>query len=169
MTCSFTRSAASTAVGEIHLVIAGTGPEERILRRLAAGSPVPVHFLGHRDDVDCWLALADVVAMPSRRETFGRVTLETMAAGKPLVASRVGGLAEAVVDHVTGRLVAPDDPQALAEALGALLADPAGVRRMGAAARARYEAHYTIDHMATSWRQAWERALAGTGDRWLQS
>jgi glycosyltransferase involved in cell wall biosynthesis len=148
-------------VGEVHAIVVGVGPEESGLRQLAAQSRIPVHFVGHRQDVARWLAVADVIAIPSRRESFGRVTLETMAAGRPLVASRVGGLTEAVVDRETGLLVPPEDAAALAAALRSILVDPAGARRMGEAARQRYEARYTIDHMATSWREAWEGALAG--------
>ena len=103
--------------------------------------------------------------MPSRRESFGRVTLEVMAAGRPLVASRVGGLAEAVVDQETGLLVPPENAQALAAALGTILGDRTVARRMGDTARRRYEARYTLDHMATAWRDAWERATSNGGVR----
>jgi glycosyltransferase involved in cell wall biosynthesis len=147
-------------IGEVHAIVAGVGPEESGLRQLAARSRIPVHFVGHRPDVARWLAVADVIVMPSRRESFGRVTLETMAAGRPLVASRVGGLTDAVADRETGLLVPPENPAALAAALRSILIDPAGARRMGEAARRRYEACYTIDHMATSWRVAWEAAVA---------
>ena len=147
----------------VHVLVAGVGPEEPVLRRKAARGRVPVHFVGHRPDVARWLAVSDVVVMPSRREPFGRVTIETMAVGRPLVASRVGGLTEAVIDGETGLLVEPDDPAALAVAIRSLLADPALARRMGIAARRRYEARFTIDHMATSWRRGWEAAVAGVG------
>jgi glycosyltransferase involved in cell wall biosynthesis len=148
-------------IGTLHTIVIGVGPEETRLRQLAARCRVPVHFLGHRQDIGRWLGAADVIAMPSRRESFGRVTLEAMAAGRPLVASRVGGLTEAVVEGETGVLVPPDDAAALAAALRSVLVDPAGRSRMGRAARRRYQASYTIDHMATSWREAWERAVAG--------
>jgi glycosyltransferase involved in cell wall biosynthesis len=147
----------------VHVLVAGVGPEEPRLRRKAVRGPVPVHFVGHRPDVARWLAVSDVVVMPSRWESFGRVTIEAMAVGRPLVASRVGGLTEAVIDGETGLLVEPDDPAALATAIRSLLADPALARRMGIAARRRYEAHFTIDHMATSWRRGWEAAVAGVG------
>jgi glycosyltransferase involved in cell wall biosynthesis len=154
-----------SGVGEVHAVVIGVGPEEARLRQLAARSRVAVHFLGHQHDVARWLAVADVIAMPSRRESFGRVTLEAMAAGRPLVASRVGGLAEAVVDQETGLLVPPENAQALAAALGTILGDRTIARRMGDRARRRYEAHYTLDHMATAWRDQWERAVANGGVR----
>jgi len=140
-----------------HLVVVGDGPEEPALRRLAQDAAVPVHFVGHRLDVDCWLALAAVVAIPSRREAFGRVTLEAMAARRPVVASRVGGIVDAIADGETGLLVPPDDPAALGAALRAVLEEPALAGRLAAAARRRYERGHTMDHMAASWRLAWER------------
>ena len=145
--------------GDVHVVIAGTGPEEPLLRELAARASVPVHFIGHRDDVEVWYAVADVIAMPSKRESFGRTTVEAMAAGRPLVASRVGGLAEAVVDGETGILVPSADAEALGAALRRLLGDNALMRRCGEAARARFEAAFTIEHMAAARRRVWERAL----------
>ncbi|MDP1846251.1 MAG: glycosyltransferase family 4 protein [Solirubrobacteraceae bacterium] len=75
----------------------------------------------------------DVLVAPSRQEPFGTVLAEAMAAGTPVVATRVGGLAEVVADGVTGRLVTPGDPAELAAAVLAVLADR---ERMGAAARA---------------------------------
>jgi glycosyltransferase involved in cell wall biosynthesis len=143
----------------IHVVVAGTGPEEEALRSLAARSPIPVHFLGHRDDVELWYAVSDVVVIPSRRESFGRTTVEAMAAGRPVIASRVGGLVEGVVDGETGIHVPPADTSALAGALTRLLADDDLRSRCGKAARARFETSFTMAHMASARRQAWERAL----------
>src|SRR5262249_43799431 len=140
----------------VHLVIAGSGPEESDLRALAASSPHPVHFLGHRDDIPCLMQLADVVAIPSRREAFGRVVLEAMANGRPVVATRAGGLVEAVIDGETGLLVPVDDEQALAAALHQLLSDAPLARKYGEAARERYRSRHTMVHMATARRQAWE-------------
>lgn len=155
---------------DLHVIVVGNGRERPSLEKLAAGAPFPVHFLGHREDVHRWIAASDVMVMPSRWECFGRVTVETMSMGRPLIASRIGGLHDAVVDGETGVFVPVDDPAALGAALDAFIQDPARARRMGAAARARFEAHHTIAHMAASWRRAWERALAGTpaataGDR----
>jgi glycosyltransferase involved in cell wall biosynthesis len=152
-------------IADLHLIVAGNGPEALRLRRLAAGSSIPVHFLGHWDDVAGLLRLADVIAIPSRFESFGRLTLEAMAAGCAIVATRAGGLAEAIVDRQTGLLVACEDEQALAGAIRTLLADPALARQYGDAARARVESSYTIAHMAWSRRAAWERSLAAAGAR----
>jgi glycosyltransferase involved in cell wall biosynthesis len=149
-----------SGVGPLHLFVAGTGPEDERLRELAAASPVRVHFVGHRDDVALWLRVADVIAIPSRRESFGRITLEAMAAGRPIVATNAGGLSEAIIDGETGLLVAPEDPRALAEALRAVLSDRALARRLGDSARARFLSRYTIEHMARSRRKAWNRTMA---------
>lgn len=150
-------------IPELHVVVVGDGAEMESLRRRARGSPVPVHFLGHREDAGEWIAASDLIAIPSRRESFGRVTVEAMAAGRPLVASGVGGLVDAVADGVTGTLVPPDDPPALAAALRELLTDRGAARRMGEAGRARYQSKHTLAHMAASWRCAWERALLRKG------
>lgn len=148
-------------LADVHVVLAGNGPEEERLRELAARAAFPVHFVGHRDDIEIWYALSDVIAMPSRRESFSRVAVEVMASGRPLVATRVGGLVEAVVEGETGLLVPPDDPEAMAAALRTILVDRELAGRMRVAARERYETRHTIAHMAAARRQAWERALAG--------
>jgi glycosyltransferase involved in cell wall biosynthesis len=85
------------------------------------------------------LARADVLVLPSRFEPFGIVLLEAMAAGLPIVASRVGGIPEIVLDGETGLLVPPDRPAALATALQQLRNDPALGRQLGAAGRRRVE------------------------------
>jgi glycosyltransferase involved in cell wall biosynthesis len=146
-----------TDVDHLHVAIVGTGPEESSLRRLAARSPVPVHWVGHRDDVKPWLALFDVLAIPSRNEAFGRVALEAMAAACAIVASNVGGIPDTLGD--SGRLVPPDDPSALANALRATLADPAEAARMRAAALARFQSLYTIERLVDARCAAWEQIL----------
>lgn len=147
-------------IRDLHVVVAGEGPEQAALRELAARAPVPVHFVGHRDDVALWYALSNVIVIPSRRESFGRVATESMASARPVVASRVGGLVEAVVDGETGLLAPPDDPEALAAVLRTILADRELAARMGVAGRERYQSRFTITHMATARKRAWERALA---------
>ena len=127
---------------------AGAGSEEAALRRLAQPLHGTVVFAGQQTDVGGCLAAADIVAMPSLKEGLGVAALEAMAAERPLVASRVGGLAEVVVDGESGLLVAPGDPAALADAVAALAADPILRRRLAEAGRARVLAHYTAARMA---------------------
>ena len=132
----------------VRFVFAGAGREEAALRRLAGRLGGRVAFVGFRTDLGAMLAGADVVAMPSLQEGLGVAALEAMAAGRPVVASRVGGLGEAVVDGETGLLVPPGEPAALARALAELAADPARRARLGAAGRARVLARYTMAQMA---------------------
>ncbi|HEX5911407.1 MAG TPA: glycosyltransferase family 4 protein, partial [Thermoleophilaceae bacterium] len=96
------------------------GVQERLVR------------LGFREDVDTVLGAADAVAVPSTRpEPLGLVALEAGAAGLPVVASADGGVAEVVRDGVSGLLVAPRDPAALAGALARLAGDPEEAARLG--------------------------------------
>ncbi len=118
----------------------GHGPARPDLERLAGqlGLRSVVHFRGayRNSDLPALLQAVDVVVVPSLSEALGIVALEAMAAGKPVVASAVGGLAEVIQDGHTGLLVPPGQPAALAEAIDRLLRD-AGLRaRLGQAARA---------------------------------
>src|SRR5262249_50432454 len=107
-----------------------------------------VRFAGFRGDVAACLAAADIVALPSLHEGLGVAALEAMAAGRAVVASRVGGLAEVVVHDETGLLVSPGDVAGLAAALGRLAEDRALRARLGAAGQQRVRARYTTARMA---------------------
>lgn len=150
------------------LTIAGTGghdprPPGRgypdLLRRLAAGRDV--RFLGAVPDRDlpALYRSATVLAVPSVHRTvygtevavselLGLSTLEAMASGTPVVASRLGGLPEIVVDGQTGHLVEPGDVGALRDRLALLLGDPAGARQLGESARSRALELFTWDACA---------------------
>jgi glycosyltransferase involved in cell wall biosynthesis len=90
---------------------------------------------------------ASVYTQPSRREGLPLAVVEAMAIGLPVVATTVGGMPEVVEDGITGLLVPPDDPEALAAALAELLEDPERARRMGAAGRERVGRAYTMAAM----------------------
>lgn len=96
---------------EVQAEIAGSGPLESSLRDLVANLEVGdrVHFLGWQGNVRMLLASWDLLVVPSLEEGFGFSALEAMAAARPVLASRLGGLEELVVDGVTGRLVPPGD------------------------------------------------------------
>ena len=143
----------------LQVVIVGSGPEHERLRQLAQRSGVPVHLVGHQEDVALWYALTDIVVIPSRSEAFGRTTVEAMAAGRPVIASDVGGLAEGVVHEVTGLLVPPEDPKALASAISKLISNDPQMDHFARSARLRFESSYTIDSMARSWLDGWQRAV----------
>ena len=120
------------------LVLVGDGPEDRRLRERAGrlGVAPRIAWAGRVEDVVPALAALDALVVPSRAEGFGSIVLLAQAAGVPVVATRVGGLVDAIDDGVTGRLVPPGDPSALAAALDELAADPAGARQRADAARA---------------------------------
>lgn len=137
------------------VVLGGSGaagdPQLRHLRTLASQLEVRdrVHFVGavRREEMPGWYRSADLVACPSWDEPFGMSALEAMACGVPVVATAVGGHRDTVVDGLTGRLVPPRYPAALADALRGTLSDP--VRRMTYAAAAHDRAHqcYTWDRV----------------------
>ncbi len=105
--------------GHIITVIAGSGAEEDVLRQLEETLKLQsLHFIGHRNQVELrqLYSSADIFAMPSRNEPFGLVALEAMACGLYVIASDTGGLPDFINDKV-GDLVAPDDPDALYEAI----------------------------------------------------
>jgi glycosyltransferase involved in cell wall biosynthesis len=136
-------------VPRAHAVIAGGGDLEEFLRDLAEemGVAEHVHVLGARKDVPELMHAMDVFAMPSIWEGFGLVLLEAMAAGRPIVASRVATIPEVVVDGETGLLVPAGDPLALAEALAQLADQPALATRFGEAGRERLRRQFSIEKM----------------------
>lgn len=123
-----------------HLFLAGSGPLEGDLKRRVKryGLEGQVTFLGFRPSLAGFYEAIHLLAVPSRQEGLGLSALEAMAAGKPVVASRVGGLPEVVVDGETGFLLPPGDCRAWAQGLEAILHLPrARLEAMGQAGRAR--------------------------------
>jgi len=119
------------------LVLAGKGDLEPMLRQQAdrLGLNGHVRFLGWRDDLREIMPLFDVFVLPSLNEGMGRVLVEAMAAGRPIVASRVGGIPDLVRHGETGLLVTPRDEVSLAESISLLLSNTAKAERMGAMGR----------------------------------
>jgi glycogen(starch) synthase len=136
------------------LVVAGKGRQEQELMAVARRHRVrrAVDFVGHLTDRElrATLAAADAVVLPSRYEPFGIVALEAAAAGAPLVASTAGGLGEVVVDGRTGVSFPPGNVAALAGAVDAVLADPAGARTRAKAARHRLAVDFDWARIATA-------------------
>ena len=102
--------------------------------------------------------------MPSLFEGLGVAALEAMAAGRPVIASRVGGLAESVLDGVTGRLVPPGDASALAQAIESLVREPQVATFMATQGRARIKRHYTLEQMALRNEAYYYELLRNTND-----
>jgi glycosyltransferase involved in cell wall biosynthesis len=139
----------------LKLLIAGDGPERARLESLArsVGAGDLIEFLGLRHDMPALWQMADVAVVPSAEfiEACPMTPLEAMAAGKPIVATRNGGLPEIVVDGETGLLVAPGDAAALAKALTAYADDPALRLAHGTAGQARVNEHFTITSCAQAY------------------
>jgi glycosyltransferase involved in cell wall biosynthesis len=127
---------AAAALPGVVVALAGEGPEAERLRRLADGLGVGdrIVFLGPRADVPQLMSAADVVVQPSAGfEAFGLVAVEGMAACRPVVVTAVGGPQEVVIDGLTGLVVPPGRPDALARALAGLLASDGERQRLGRA------------------------------------
>jgi D-inositol-3-phosphate glycosyltransferase len=158
---------AMAALSGAELVIAGgpdpaelhLDPEAGRLRQLAAAHGVGdrVRFLGRvdRSALPALYRSADVVVCVPWYEPFGLAAVEAMACGVPVVASAVGGLAETVLDGVTGIHIPPRRPDLAAAAVRRLLADPVLRKRLGAAGRERATATYAMDRVITSILQAY--------------
>jgi glycosyltransferase involved in cell wall biosynthesis len=142
-------------------LIAGRGDCETALKAQARtlGIEARVRFLGLRGDVPALLAISDVFVQPSLSEGLSIAILEAMAAGSPVVTTRVGGNPELVADGDTGVLVAPADPGALAGAVGALLADPAEARRLGDNGRRHVRGRFGVEAMVRQYEAIYEAAL----------
>ncbi len=152
---------AASQVPEALFAVAGDGPERAALEAKveACGLRGRVVFLGHRRDVPELLASCDAFVLPSLYEGLPVSVLEAMAAGRPVIATRIGGTDEAVKDGVTGLLVPPADPAALAQAIHRLLTDLGLARRLGAAARAWVRRQFSDDVMAAGVEQVYREAL----------
>ena len=140
---------AAALVPDALFVLAGEGPERRSLEDVAKGLGLEtrVRFLGQREDIPDLLACCDVFVLPSLYEGLPLSVLEAMAAGKPVVATRIGGTAEAVVHGVTGMLVPPENPRELAAAIRTLLADSSLAARLAEAGRARVAERFSSEAM----------------------
>ena len=134
-----------------------------------------VEFTGHRADVPALLRELDLMVLPSTaKEAFGRVLIEAGAAGVPVVATRVGGIPEVVLDRKTGLLVPPADPMELSQAILTLLKDRKMALEMSRENRRRVETVYPMSRMVSQTLEAYQEAsgrlrilvlkLSATGD-----
>jgi glycosyltransferase involved in cell wall biosynthesis len=165
---------------DVHLALVGGGPEEERLRAAAAAAGLAgrVHLLGVRADAVALMKAADVFVLPSLEEGLPVALLEAMACGLPIVASDVGGVKALIRPGETGVLVPPAERwanggaagasteagvAALADALGALLADPAAARALGAGARRFVERFLTVEQTVARLERLYAECVGGAG------
>jgi glycosyltransferase involved in cell wall biosynthesis len=131
------------------LLLVGDGVDRERLERLAHGRGLAtsVLFLGYQHDVARWYRACDAIVLTSANEGTPVTLIEGLAAGRPVVATRVGGVPDVVEDGVTGFLVRPGDTHAVAERLAILAGDPELRRTMGAAGRERVLERYAVERL----------------------
>jgi len=145
-------------------LFAGEGrlESELMARREAAHLTEHISFLGYRADTERLLAAADLVVLPSLFEGLPLVAVETLAMGRPFVATDVEGTREIVADGETGLLVTPADPASLAEGIERILADPALGARLGCRGRALVEDKFDIRRQIAKTFDVYRQLLSGT-------
>ncbi len=137
---------------DVHFLIVGTGPDRSDLERQAATWRLSdrMHWAGKRTDVPGLLAASTAFILPSRWEGMPNAVLEALAAGKPIIATRVEGASELVRDGINGWLVPIESPQALAEAVVRLLANSDQIDEMGCESQHISEKEFTIDRFVAA-------------------
>ena len=149
----------------LRAVVAGGGPQLELVRELAAASPEAIRVLGERSDVGDLLEASDFLCMTSSFEAVPLSAVEAMSLARPIVAMRVGGLAEVVDDGRTGRLTPPGDVDAFARTLVEVAREPPEVlRALGHAAREEFERRYTLERMVDSYAELLKPSAASARD-----
>jgi glycosyltransferase involved in cell wall biosynthesis len=157
------------AAGVVHhrrpealFVVVGDGPDRAALQAQADAASLngAVRFLGYREDIPRVLAAADIVVMPSRAEGLPHLLLEALAVGRPVVASRVGGIPDVVHHGETGLLVPPAAPGEVADSVLRLLDDPELARRLGHQGRRYVTRHCSPDLAARRLASVYRAVLA---------
>jgi glycosyltransferase involved in cell wall biosynthesis len=145
----------------VRVVILGEGEQRTALEQLAVDLSIKdrVDLLGWVDNPQTYLPAFDVMALPSRSEGFPLAVVEAMLAARPVVATRVGSVGEAVLDGETGILVDKDDVDGLSTALRRLRDDRALRLRLGQRGREVAATRFTVEHMTASYEQLWSKVV----------
>ena len=153
----------------VRIVVIGIGPERDRLEALARDQQVEVDFRNKIPDAELHQAFltSDLLVLPSiidargDTEGLGVALLDAMSYGIPAIASRVGGIPDIIEDGVSGILVPPADPQALADAVERLSRDPAYARRLGEGGRERLRTQFSWDAITARWEAVYRAAVGG--------
>lgn len=145
------------------LLVAGDGPElPAVERRIQErGVQSSVVMLGSRSDIPLVLAAMDVFCLPSETEGMPMTVLEAMAASRPVVASRVGGIPELLIEGSTGLMASPDGPGEFVAALSALARDPERAAEMGRVGNARLLDNFSLDATLAAYENLYQQAISG--------
>jgi len=154
-------------VPNARFLIIGDGPLREQLEQLSRALGVDEHvtFLGYRQDVLSLMAGSDVIVLSSVQEGLPNVILEALALGKPVVATRVGGVPEVIRSAKTGVMVPPKDPRALADAICWVLRNPDQATRLGKLGQARVIAEFSVQAMAQKTAAVYRSVLNNTPAR----
>ena len=150
-----------------HALICGEGPLRASLEAevQALGLDSYIHFIGFCPDVPAYLTAADMFVHVPVWEGLGVAVIEALAAGLPVIASQVGGIPELIKDQSTGLLIRPQDPIALADALGRLIHTPGFARALGQAGQAHAQEYFDVHAMARANEVLYYELLTDEGDR----
>lgn len=151
--------------GDVRFRLVGDGSLRASLERQARelGILDRFEFVGWSEDPLAEIAASDIYAVSSVTDTTNLTVLEAMALARPVVATAVGGIPDAVVEGVTGRLVPPRDPEALATAIIDLASHGARRQQMGDAGRKRFESEFTLQRMLDAHRELYEQIIGQPG------
>jgi glycosyltransferase involved in cell wall biosynthesis len=144
------------------LLLVGRGELEQGLKAEVAKLNLDAHvrFLGYRNDVSALLALVDVFVLPSLSEGLSMALLEAMAARKPVVATRVGGNSEVVLDGDTGFLIDAESPQSISDKVVQVIRDKVGAEHMGDRGRRRVHDKFSFRAMVDKYQEFYEQAIS---------
>ena len=153
---------------DVEFVIAGAGPEESNLRRLAVELKIDSHvtFVPNLLEFGNALSAMDIFCLPSLQQGIGTIMLEAMAMGRPVIATRVGGVFRVVRDRETGLLVPPSNSETLAQRMLELLDDPEKARAIGRNARAEVIREFSVEQMVSRTVDLYRQVLAESVIPW---
>jgi glycosyltransferase involved in cell wall biosynthesis len=151
--------------GDLHVLLVGDGPLAENLRKWIARENLSdrVHLAGRRNDVAPLMRAAEIFVLPSLWEGLPNVILEAMAAGIPVVASRVEGISDLLIDDRTGLIVPPNSAPDLVEAIGRLLADPQHAHQMGHSAQQYVRTEFAWEGVVAKYAALYRELLGETG------
>jgi glycosyltransferase involved in cell wall biosynthesis len=152
--------------GDFKVMIAGRGPEEENLRQQIKDLEIAktIFMPGFVDDTAPYFAMSDVFIVPSILEPFGLIVLQAIAAGRAVIGANAGGIPEIIRDGVTGVLVPPEDPQALATAIDSLLDDDDKRRLLSEAAMKDLRERFPLEVMVDKTQAMYDECLGDEGN-----